>query len=130
MKPFIFLITALIGASISAQNIVVKTIKNSDLQLISEQLVLEPGSEHTIDTSFIVEEDGTLTPIEASSEYPELQEEGLKIVRTIKKLVPSKVEGRPYIPYKIKLPIVFTVATLKYRAPRKRKDARRKKEGI
>ena len=84
MKPFTFIIVILLGVTTFAQNLVIETIKNSDLQLIAEQLGLEPGSEHTIQNSFTIEKSRNLTHIKASSEYPELQAEGLKIVRTIK----------------------------------------------
>ena len=109
-----------------SQNIVREAIKNSDLQNIAYQLKLEPGSEQTIKTTFTVAKDGTLINVKAFSEYPELQEEALKILQGVERLAPKEVRGE-FVEQNISLPIVFKVETEAYRTQRLRKELRKKK---
>jgi len=103
-----------------------KSLKNSNLQEIAFQLGLESGSEQRIETSFTIEKDGMLTNLEAFSEYPELKEEALKILKKIEKLQPQEHSGGKFITQEISLPIKFKVETEESRLYRLRKDARKK----
>lgn len=108
-----------------SQNLFREAIRNSNLQEIAYQLQLEPGSEQTIETTFIIGKDGTLTQIEAFSEYSELNEEAIKIIKQVGSLKPREVKGE-FVEQPISLPIVFIVESLESRAHRLRKAARRK----
>lgn len=109
-----------------SQNPVREAIRNSNLQEIEYQLQLEPGSEQIIETKFIIGKDGTLTQIEAFSEFSELNEEAIKILQSVQKLKPLKASNGEYVEQPISLPIVFIVESLESRALRQRKEARRK----
>ncbi len=122
----IFLFVFFISLSSFSQNIVREAIKNSNLQEIAFQLGLEPGSEQIIETTFTIEKDGMLSNMKAFSEYPELNEEALKILMKIEKLVPRAAYGG-FVSQQITLPIVFTVESKQSRMYRLRKEARRTK---
>ena len=102
-----------------------EAIKNSNLQEIAFQLGLEPSSEQTIETSFTIDTDGTLINLKASSPYPELEMEGLNILKSVGKLQPREVRGE-LVTQDINLPIVFTVESKQSRLYRLRKEAKRK----
>ncbi|MEZ4874278.1 MAG: energy transducer TonB [Flavobacteriaceae bacterium] len=86
---------------------------------------MQSGSKQTIETKFKVGKDGSLTQMEAFSVYPELNEEALKILKSVGKLAPREVNGQ-YVEQYISLPIVFTVESAESRMHRLRKEARRK----
>ena len=67
-----------------------------------------------------------LTNLEAFSEYPELKEEALKILKKIEKLQPQEHSGEKFITQEISLSIKFKVETEESRLYRLRKDARKK----
>ncbi|MEZ4858376.1 MAG: energy transducer TonB [Flavobacteriaceae bacterium] len=126
MNYRIFLFVYFISLSCFSQNIVREAIKNSNLQEIAYQLNLEPGSEQTIETTFTIEKDGMLSNMQAFSNYPELNEEALRILKTVGKLQPREVRGK-MVTQDISLPIVFKVESKQSRIYRLRKEARSKK---
>ena len=125
MKYKVFLLVCMISFASFSQNPVREAIKNSNLQEIAFQLGLEPSSEQTIETSFTIDTDGTLINLKASSPYPELEMEGLNILKSVGKLQPREVRGE-LVTQDINLPIVFTVESKQSRLYRLQKEAKRK----
>lgn len=93
----------------------------------AETLGLSPGSVHTIQTTFLVEEDGSITNITASSEYPQLEAEAIRIIGTLPKFEFSDSGGPVHFPHKMGIPITYRVETEAMKKLRLRKEARRKK---
>ena len=125
---FFLLFTTFFISESFAQSDFNKMVRDSEaFRKTSENLGLSPGSIHTIQTTFSVEKDGSISNISASSEYPEFEAEAIRIIRTLPKFKFSD-SGRPIIfPHIIKIPITYRVETEAMKKLRLRKEARRKK---
>tara|TARA_R100000935_G_scaffold27288_2_gene47487 strand:- start:63751 stop:64149 length:399 start_codon:yes stop_codon:yes gene_type:complete len=128
LRILLLLFTVVICSAGFAQSEFNKKVRDSEaFRSIAEKLGLEPGSTHTITTTYVIEEDGSLSNITASSKYPELEPEAIRIIGTLPKQKAPKTPGDNYIPHKITLPITYRVETLPQKKLRLRKETRTKK---
>jgi hypothetical protein len=105
-----------------------KMVRDSEaFRTVADSLGLEPGSVHFIHTSFLIEADGSISNITASSAYPELEPEAIRIIATMPKFNFSNSDGQRNFPQKIGMPITYRVESSEMKKLRLRKEARIKK---
>jgi len=127
MKNLILTIAiTLFATTLFAQNVLQQKIRNSEeFRIASEKLHLEPGSFHTVKTTFIIDNTGTLDSITASSPYPEFETIALDILKSLtKEEAPKHASSQKQ---KIILPMKFRVETDQIKQRRLRIEARKKK---
>ncbi|MFC7356481.1 hypothetical protein ACFQO1_02180 [Jejudonia soesokkakensis] len=105
-----------------------KMVRDSEaFRNIAATLNLEPGSTHFIETIFYVEKDGSISRVSASSEYPEMKAEAIRIIKKLPKFEFSNSARPLNFPHKIGVPITYRVETEAMKKLRLRKAARQKK---
>ncbi len=129
LYTLLLLYSTFITSATFAQSEFNKTVRDSEaFRTVAEKLVLKPGSVHVINTSYLIEADGSLSNVTAASEYPELEPEAIRIIGSLPKQKPPKTPGEIYVPHKISLPITYRVETLDQKKIRLRKEGRTKKK--
>ena|SRR5690554_5869165 len=103
--------------------------KDNQLNDISKKLNLKPGSDHKISVIFTVDENGDIKNIKARAQYPELEEEAIRIISELPKMEPAIREGKA-ISQNYSLPIIFHVETREEEKSRIRKEKRIEKRKL
>ena len=100
--------------------------KNTDTYLLTNlrypMSAVDAGVVGTVNVSFIVEEDGTISNVDAKeSVYPDLTKEAVRVVQNMEKWKPAMLNGTP-VRSKFHVPLLFTYDTPGFYIPPKNFD--------
>lgn len=88
------------------QKLTAHVIDNFNFKL-GDELELAPDT-YKVFVSFIIDKDGTISKAKAKGPRPELEQEAIRVVKSLPQLEPGKVEGKA-VNVKYSLPIAFKV---------------------
>lgn len=124
-----FLLTSLcFGQSPHAEEIkdLTQNLDLSQMKSIGDSLSLKPGEVIKVYVAFNINEEGEVENIRAKSRNPRLEQEAIRLVKTLPKFEPAMKNGER-ISVQYSLPIIFQIETEAQEKKRLRKQKRKER---
>ncbi|HMR16691.1 MAG: energy transducer TonB [Confluentibacter sp.] len=99
----------------------IKAADQSRFDSIAKSLKYKEGDQIKVDVLFTINENGDIVDIRARSVHPEFENEAIRVVKELPKMVPAEYNGKR-ISQKYALPLVFEIETDKEKTKRLRKE--------